>query len=288
MSSVDTRQRFLFDGTDIRGEICSLESSYLEIMSRQNYPPVVSELLGEFLAAASLLSATLKFPAMVSIQVLGQGPIKTMMAECYQKTKLRGIVRGDLESVLGPQSIQQLLGSATLAITIEPQGGERYQGIIPLDKNSLSACLEDYFTQSEQLATKIKLCANHQRVSGILVQQMPRTVEKEKSEADWQHICALLDSLQTHEQLGLSHEEQLYRLFHNESTRLLEAEPLQFSCSCSKPRTAKTLATLGRDEVESILEEMGSVQITCEFCDQQYVFNKNDIAEIFNADQSVH
>ncbi len=121
-----------------------------------------------------------------------------------------------------------------------------------------------------------------------MVQQMPRTVEREKSEADWQHICALLGSLQTDEQLGLSHEEQLYRLFHDESTRLLEPERLQFSCSCSKPRTAKTLATLGRDEVESILEEMGSVQITCEFCDQQYVFDKNDIGKIFNADQSVH
>ena len=288
MNSSDTRQRFLFDGTDIRGEISTLESSYLDILSRQNYPSAVSQLLGEFLTAASLLSATLKFPAMVSIQVLGQGPVKTMMAECFQKTKLRGIVRGDLDTISGPQSLRQLLGKATLAITIEPQGGERYQGIVPMDKDTLGECLEDYFAQSEQLATKIKLSANHQTASGILVQQMPRTVEKEKSEADWQHIGALLDSLQSDEQLSLSHEDQLYRLFHNEKTRLLNAEQLQFYCSCSKPRTAKTLATLGRDEMESILEEMGSVQITCEFCDQRYVFDKKDIEAIFDTDQSLH
>jgi molecular chaperone Hsp33 len=288
MNYSDTRQRFLFDGTDIRGEISTLESSYMQILSRQNYPPAVNQLLGEFLTAASLLSATLKFPARVSIQVLGQGPVTTMMAECYQKTKLRGIVRGDLERISGPQRLRQLLGTATLAITIEPQGGERYQGIVPVDQDSLGACLEGYFNQSEQLATKIKLSANQHRASGILVQQMPRTVEEEKSAADWQHISALLDSLQTDEQLHLTHEEQLYRLFHAESTRLLEAELLQFSCSCSKPRTAKTLATLGRDEMESILEETGSVQITCEFCDELYIFNSKDVEDIFDENKPLH
>lgn len=288
MSSSDTRQRFLFDRTDIRGEISTLESSYLDILSRQDYPPAVSQLLGEFLTAASLLSANLKYPAVVSIQVNGKGPVKTMMAECYQKTKLRGIVRGDLESISGPQNLEQLFGAATLAITIEPEGGERYQGIVPLDQDCLSDCLEDYFTQSEQLATKIKLTANHAKATGILIQQMPRTIEQEKFDADWQHIVTLLDSLQPDEQLNLSHEDQLYRLFHSENTRLLDADQLQFYCSCSKPRTAQTLISLGRKEMESILEEMGSIQVTCEFCEQHYLFDKSDIATIFDGKKELH
>lgn len=288
MSSSDTRQRFLFDGTDIRGEISTLETSYMDIISRHNYPPAISQLLGEFLTAASLLSATLKFPAMVSIQAIGKGPIKTIMAECLQKTKLRGIVRGDLESISGPQHLKQLVGAATLAITIEPEGGERYQGLVPLDKDSLGACLEHYFTQSEQLATKIKLTANLEKATGILIQQMPRTIERGQSDADWQHIGALLESLQADEQLSLPHEDQLYRLFHSENTRLLDADQLQFYCSCSKPRTAKTLVSLGREEMESIIEEMGSVQVTCEFCDQQYVFDRSDIATIFEDKQALH
>ena len=279
----DTRQHFLFDGTDIRGEISSLESSFQQISARQNYPQAVSALLGEFLAAASLLSATLKFPATINVQAVGQGPIKTIMAECFQKNKLRGIVRGDLASISGQQNLYQLLGAATLAITIEPQQGERYQGIVPMEEDDLSACLEHYFTQSEQLATKIKLAANPQKATGILIQQMPRTTDKEKSEADWQHLGILLESLKTDEQLSLSHRDQLYRLFHNENIRVFEAEPLEFLCSCSKPRTAKALLSLGQAEVESILQEQGSVQINCEFCDQHYVFDKKDISSLFAA-----
>lgn len=284
----DTRQRFLFDDTDIRGEITTLEASFQQISSRQNYPPAVTALLGEFLAAASLLSATLKFPATITVQARGQGPIKTIMAECFQKTKIRGIVRGDLGALSGKQSLRQLLESATLVITIEPQQGERYQGIVPLESDSLSACLEHYFAQSEQLATKIKLVASQHKASGILLQQMPRTRDKEKSEADWQHLGALLESLKVNEQLDLSHKDQLYRLFHNEDIRLLEAEPLRFQCSCSKPRTAKALASLGQEELENILQEQGSVQINCEFCDQRYVFDNNDIAALFTADESLH
>ena len=284
----DTRQRFLFDDTDIRGEITTLEASFQQISSRQNYPPAVTALLGEFLAAASLLSATLKFPATITVQARGQGPIKTIMAECFQKTKIRGIVRGDLDALSGKQSLRQLLESATLAITIEPQQGERYQGIVPLESDSLSACLEHYFAQSEQLATKIKLVASQHKASGILLQKMPRTRDKEKSEADWQHLGALLESLKVNEQLDLSHKDQLYRLFHNEDIRLLEAGPLRFQCSCSKPRTAKALASLGQEELENILQEQGSVQINCEFCDQRYVFDNNDIAALFTADESLH
>jgi len=284
----DIRQRFLFDHTDIRGEISSLESSFQQISSRQNYPPAVTALLGEFLAAASLLSATLKFPATITVQALGQGPIKTITTECFQKTKLRGIVRGNLDSISGPQTLRQLLGSATLAITIEPQKGERYQGIVPLQRDNLSACLEHYFAQSEQLATKIKLAANQHRASGILLQQMPRTTDKEKSEADWQYLRTLLDSLKSDEQLNLSPEDQLYRLFHSDHIRLLQAEPLQFQCSCSKPRTAKALASLGQDEVQNILREQGSVQINCEFCAQRYVFDKSEISALFASDASLH
>ena len=141
MNSSDTRQRFLFDGTDIRGEISTLESSYLDILSRQNYPSAVGQLLGEFLTAASLLSATLKFPAMVSIQVLGQGPVKTMMAECFQKTKLRGIVRGDLDTT-GTPDFASTSWKSNPSNHYRTTGGERYQKYYAMDKDTLGECLE--------------------------------------------------------------------------------------------------------------------------------------------------
>jgi len=281
MKSADTRQRFLFEGTDIRGEITSLESSFQAMCSRQNYPPAVNAILGEFLAAASLLSATLKFPGIVSIQAIGRGPITAIMVECSHKTQLRGIVRGDFESASKQQSLHSLLGSATLAISIEPEGGERYQGLVPMERDSLSGCLEHYFAQSEQLSTKIKLAANQETAAGVLIQQMPRTGDREKSQADWQHLGALLDSLKPEEQLSLSHEDQLYRLFHEQNLRLLDAEHLQFFCSCSKSRTATTLLSLGFEEVAQICSQQGSVRVTCEFCDQQYVFDESDISGLF-------
>ena len=289
MKSLDTRQRFLFDDTHIRGEVTTLSESFQSIQQCQNYPPVVTAILGEFLAAASLLSATLKFNGIVSIQAIGQGAITSLMAECSNNTQLRGIVRGDYHNIGSEENFKSLLGSATLAITIEPEGRERYQGLVPLDKNSLSECLEYYFVQSEQLSTKIKLAANQTTAAGILIQEMPHSSEDKQAEENWQHLSLLLESLKAEEQLELDHEEQLYRLFHEQQVRLYDPEALQFFCSCSKQRTAKMLISLGFDEVNQILQEQDLIEVNCEFCGQNYQFNQADINEIFDESKpSVH
>jgi molecular chaperone Hsp33 len=287
MKSLDTRQRFLFDDTHIRGEITTLSESFKAIQQRQDYPPVITAILGEFLAAASLLSATLKFKGIVSIQAIGQGTITSIMAECSNNTQLRGIVRGDYQSIGDNENFKTLLGSATLAITIEPEGRERYQGLVPMDKDSLSECLEYYFDQSEQLSTKIKLAADQHTAAGVLIQEMPHSSNDEQARENWQHLSVLLESLKPEEQLELEHEEQLYRLFHEQKVRLFEPEKLQFFCSCSKARTAKMLVSLGADEVNQIIQEQGLIDVNCEFCDQHYQFDQSDIDEIFNQ-PSVH
>jgi molecular chaperone Hsp33 len=289
MKSQDTRQRFLFDDTHIRGEVTTLSESFQSIQQRQNYPPVVTAILGEFLAAASLLSASLKFNGIVSIQAIGQGAITSLMAECSNNTQLRGIVRGDYHNIGSEENFKSLLGSATLAITIEPEGRERYQGLVPLDKDSLSECLEYYFAQSEQLSTKIKLAANQTTAAGILIQEMPHSSDDEQAQDNWQHLSLLLESLKAEEQLELDHEEQLYRLFHEQQVRLYDPEALQFFCSCSKQRTAKMLISLGFDEVNQILQEQDLIEVNCEFCGQNYQFNQADINEIFDESKpSVH
>lgn len=289
MKSLDTRQRFLFDDTHIRGEVTTLGESFQAIQQCQDYPPAVTAILGEFLAAASLLSATLKFNGIVSIQAIGQGAITSLMAECSNNTQLRGIVRGDYQNIGSEETFRSLLGSATLAITIEPEGRERYQGLVPLDKDSLSECLEYYFAQSEQLSTKIKLAANQTTAAGILIQEMPHSSDDEQARDNWQHLSLLLESLKTEEQLELDHEEQLYRLFHEQQVRLFDPEALQFFCSCSKQRTAKMLISLGFDEVNQILQEQALIEVNCEFCGQNYQFNQADINEIFDESKpSVH
>ncbi len=281
MNDQDIRQRFLFDGTDIRGEITTLAASYQAIVAQQQYPSSVANTLGEFLVAASLLSATLKFPGIVSIQAMGGEPLNTIMAECSQGSKLRGIVRGDFDAAAKVDSLKELVGNASLAITIEPEGGERYQGIVPMDAKDLSGCLEHYFNQSEQLPTQIKISADNNIASGVLIQQMPNS--SSKTAADWEHISALMQTLRSEEQLHLSHTEQLYRLFHEDGVRLFEPEALHFFCSCSRQRTEQALISLGDQEVYDICEQQGGIQITCEFCGESYEFNKANIDEMFSS-----
>ena len=278
----DSLQRFLFDGTDIRGEITTLSASYQELLDNQQYPPQVALLFGEFLAAASLLSTVLKGSGMITIQARGDGPLTTVMTECSQGNKLRGIVRGDFENIEGVNSLQELLGTATLAITIEPEGKERYQGVVALDGETLSQCLEFYFHQSEQLPTKIKLAANAQSASGMLIQQLPSSADVEKSADDWQNLSVLFETLSGAEQLELSHNDQLYRLFHEQQLRLFEPQPMGFSCSCSRQRTESALISIGREEVVEMSVEQGLIMITCEFCSQQYRFTSRDISELFD------
>ena len=278
----DSLQRFLFDGTDIRGEVTTLSASYQELLKNQQYPPQVALLFGEFIAAASLLSTVLKGSGMITIQARGDGPITTVMAECSQGNKLRGIVRGDFDNLKGINSLQELLGTATLAITIEPEGKERYQGVVALDGKDLSQCLEFYFYQSEQLPTKIKLAANAQSASGMLIQQLPSSADAEKSADDWQDISVLFETLSSAEQLDLSHNDQLYRLFHEQQLRLFDPQPMRFSCSCSRQRTESALISLGREEVVEMSVEQGLIMITCEFCSQQYRFTSGDISELFD------
>ena len=286
MKDHDTLQRFLFDGTDIRGEITSLTSSYRNILNLNNYPAPIALLFGEFLVAASLIGASLKQAGIVTVQATGNGPVTAIMAECTQHQGIRGIVRGNFENIdigtlSGSPDIAELLGSATLAITIEPEKGERYQGIVEMVSSKLSDCLEHYFQQSAQLHTKIKLAVSPKSASGILIQQMPLTQSVEQADLDWRHLSTLMDTLKDSEQLQLSHNDQLYRLFHEDNVRTFESQHVSFFCSCTLERTERALVSLGSDELLETCKEQGLVIITCQFCDQEYRFDEKSIKAIF-------
>lgn len=294
MSSNDLLHRFMFDDCDIRGEIVTLGESYREVLNNNPHPASVQKLLGEFMAAASLLSSTLKFDGMIILQARGDGPISTIMAECSHHKSLRGIARlNDGIELTDEQaqtaSMQTLLGNGVLAITIEPKRGERYQGIVPMDSQNLAGCLEHYFQQSEQLDTRLWFAADGQFASGLLLQALPRQLKTspEDNEKHWETLATLADTLTGEELLELDHASLLYRLFHEENVRLFEPSPLRFSCSCSRERTGNALISIGRDEVEKLLVENGSIDVDCQFCNQHYHFEAADIRELFG-DTTLH
>lgn len=275
----DSILRFIFDATDIRGEWVQLDQSYREALTHHHYPPAVRRLTGEFLAAVSLLAATLKFEGSIILQARSDGEIPLIMAEANSRQELRAIVHGAEQAV--SEDFLGLLGAGTLSITIDPVGRQRYQGIVPLDGDSLAACLESYFRQSEQLPTRIWLAADGSRAGGLFLQELPSTGAVEERAAQWQHLNALAATVRPEELMGLPGDVLLHRLFHQEQMRLLGEGPVQFRCSCSRARTGSMLVSLGRDELEQILAEQGEIAVNCEFCNQLYRFDPAQVAALF-------
>ncbi len=294
MSDTDLLHRFIFDDCDIRGQIVSLRDSHREVLSNNPYPPALQKLLGEFLAAVSLLSSTLKFDGMIVLQARGEGAISTIMAECNHHQDLRGIIRLNPHTTLSDDqaeqgSFRELLGQGVLVISIEPKHTEnfsgrleRYQGIVPLEKETLAGCLEDYFTQSEQLPTRIWLAADEQHAGGLFVQALPQQLaaNAEDNRDQWETITTLASTITTEELLDLDHATLLHRLFHEHPVRLFDPQPLAFSCSCSRERSADALLTLGKDDVEALLLEQKGIDIDCQFCNQHYHFSAADVREL--------
>ncbi|MDB6062629.1 MAG: Hsp33 family molecular chaperone [Verrucomicrobiaceae bacterium] len=278
--------RFIFDNTAVSGKWVQLERSYTETLGNHHYPPAVQRLLGEFLAAVSLLGATLKFEGTISLQARSTGEIPLIMAEATSNHEIRAIVHGAELSI--STDFHTLLANGTLGITIDPVGGQRYQGLVALEGDNLAACLEEYFRRSEQLPTRVWLAADAQRAGGLLLQELPGTSGIERKREQWQHLVTLAQTVQADELLQLPAQTLLHRLFHQEDVRLLRSDALQFQCSCSRQRTESMLVSLGRAEIESIIDEQGEVAVTCEFCLQAYRFDAVAARQLFDGGESRH
>lgn len=280
----DQTQRFLFDDNDVRGETATLAESYQHVLAKHAYPEPVAQLLGELLAAAALLVGTLKFDGLLSLQARSDGPVPLLMVECSSDREVRGIARYHAEQIAPDATLRELMPEGMLAITVEPAKGQRYQGIVGLEGVDLAACLSEYFAASEQLPTRFWLAADSRRACGLQLQQLPadRIHDPEEREASWQHLRTLADTLSAEELLGLDTETVLHRLYHEESLRLFEAQPIRFRCSCSRERSANALVSLGQHDAEQLLQEQGgTITVDCQFCNEHYVFDAADIGQLF-------
>lgn len=285
MQKKDSSRRFIFDACDIRGEIVTLSNSYQTVLSHNQHPAEIQQLLGEFIAAVTLLSSTLKFGGVITLQARGDGPISLIMAECTHQNNVRGIVRLNPEQPLPNSAFQfnEVLTNSTLAITIAPEKGNRHQGIVPLNGNNLAGCLEHYFKQSEQLETRIWLEADEHKAAGLLLQALPIQVAPtaEENKAQWETATTLAATITRDELLLLEHETLLFRLFHEHTVRLFDPAFIQFSCSCSHERSVSALKSLGENEVMKLLEQQDVIDIDCQFCNQHYCFNTDSIKDLF-------
>ncbi|PAU88375.1 Hsp33 family molecular chaperone HslO [Pseudomonas sp. WN033] len=283
MQSLDTTQRFLFEHADVRGEMAALDQSYREILAKHDYPEPVRALLGEMLAAAVLLSTTIKFDGLLVLQARSNGPLSTLMVECSSTQQVRGIARyaDDLEG----DCLAELMPDGVLAITIDPEQGQRYQGIVSLEGGSLAEALNSYFENSEQLPTRFRLLADGRLARGFLLQALPadRQKDPEQRALTWEHLNVLADTLTPEELLALDNAVLLHRLFHEEDLRLFDTRPVSFHCSCSSERSGQALVSLGRHDAFQLLEEQGgSVEVDCQFCNNRYRFGPAELETLFS------
>ncbi|ADC62443.1 Hsp33 family molecular chaperone HslO [Allochromatium vinosum] len=277
MNDSDTLSRFLFEHAGIRGNLVHLDASWRAALEAHPYPEPVAARLGEALAAASLLAATIKFEGSLILQIQGSGPIRTLVAQATHARTVRGLARWEAE-VPAADSLSAQFGTGQLVLTIDQGRGQPYQGVIPLAGARLTDAIEHYFTDSEQIPTRLWLAAGPSRASGLLLQRLP---EAGATEEDWNRVTLLADTLTPGELLDLATEPLLHRLFHEETVRLFESEPVSFRCGCSRSRIADMVKLLGESDIDHLLDEHGAIEVTCEFCNRLYRFDPVDARQLF-------
>lgn len=282
MKEQDQLYRYLFEHHQVRGELVQLDQTFRHMVAAQEYPAPVRQLLGELLVATSLLTATLKFEGSITVQLQGNGPVSLAVINGDHQQQLRGVARWQGELPANPD-LKALVGDGHLVITISPDEGERYQGIVSLESDSLASSLESYFAQSEQLATRIWIrtggSAAEPLAAGMLLQALPASSEQHADEFD--HLSKLTDTIKDEELFTLPAEEILYRLYHEEEVRLFAPQAIQFRCTCSRERCEQALLQVGQAEVEAMIHEQGQIDMHCDYCGTHYQFDAIDAQALF-------
>ncbi|MEB6376848.1 Hsp33 family molecular chaperone HslO [Enterobacter kobei] len=292
MAQHDQLHRYLFEQFAVRGELVTVSETWKQILENQNYPLPVKTLLGELLVATSLLTATLKFAGDITVQLQGDGPMTLAVINGNNQQQMRGVARvqGDVPE---NADLKTLVGNGYLVITISPEEGERYQGVVGLEGDTLAACLEDYFMRSEQLPTRLFIRTGEvdgqPAAGGMLLQVLPA---QDAQTNDFEHLATLTETVKAEELFNLSATDVLWRLYHEEEVTVYDPQAVEFKCTCSRERCAGALKTLPDEEIDSIMAEDGEIDMHCDYCGTHYVFNSMDIAEIRNnaspADPQVH
>ena len=299
---------FVCDGAPVRGEIVSISTAWQAVLERRDDPPVVRKILGDFVGAATLLSASLKFDGTLIIQAQSKGPIQLLVVECKSDLSMRATVKLSVEpsEINNEASLGDLLDASNtgrLVITLDPSdrepGQAPYQGIVALQEErggiiqpvgSAAEAIGLYMQNSEQLETRIWLASNNSHVGGLLLQRLPNSgghahLDEQTAAEGWSRIQTLGDTITREELLTLTPETILRRLFLEESVengvRSFPPRQIRFSCRCSRTKVADVLRMLGEEEIQGILAEQGAVETICEFCAKPYRFDAVDCLQVF-------
>ena len=276
----DKLYRYLFQNRAVRGEWVRLNDTFTETLNTHQYPKAVQNLLGEMLVATSLLTAIMKFEGTITVQIQGDGPLKLAVVNGNEQQQLRALARTQAE-ISDNATLSEMIGNGVLVISIMPNDGERYQGVIALDKPTIRECLEDYFIRSEQLQTHLVIRTGEYEgkavAGGLLLQIMP---DGTGTPEDFEHLMTLVETVKDEELFGLEAEELLFRLYHEEHVEVYPPQDTKFHCGCSRERSGNAILLLPMEEIDEMLaEKNGVIDMQCECCGTQYFFDKNAIMQ---------
>jgi molecular chaperone Hsp33 len=312
----DAVRPFAVESLDVRGRAIQMGPALDTILSRHEYPPAVAKLLGEAIVLAVLLGSSLKFDGKFILQTETDGSVDMLVVDYRTNGSIRAYARFDAARVTAAESANAatpgaLLGRGTLAMTVD-QGinTSRYQGVVPLEGESLEDVAHTYFRQSEQIPTRVRLAVaeihtresggmrHGWRAGGLLVQFLPDAPERmrqadlpggdapegtfhaEFSEDDaWREAQSLVGTIEDDELTdpAVPVERLLYRLFHERSVRVFSAVAVRDECSCSRDRIRKMLGRFSAEEITESTEN-GRISVTCEFCAKRYEFDPGEFA----------
>ncbi len=297
---------FQVDGLDVRGRVLRLGPAIDVLLKRHAYPHAVSRAVAEAAVLTALLGSSLKLTGRFQLQTKTDGPLSMLVVDFDAPNRLRAYAQFDRDAIAADASPADLIGKGHLALTID-QGGDmsRYQGVVPLEGHGLEAAAHQYFRQSEQIPTRIKLAVGEVgvpggmgwRAGGLFLQFLPEAPERMRqgdldpgdapnsarkdsfAEDDaWTEAKVLADTVEDHELLDptLSSERLLYRLFHERGVRIYEGQAVVEACRCSRDRILTMLRRFSPQERLDMQGEDGQIGITCEFCSTRYVMTPEE------------
>lgn len=293
----DLLKKYLFQDHSVRVQTVKLDNAWQTGLAHQSFPPCVQQLLGELTAAAVLLATNIKFDGSLVLQLQGDGPVALIVVECTSDLTIRATAtlregltvprNGNLQSLLNSQ------GQGRFIVVLDPQRRnadmQPYQGVVPLEGDSVAEVLEHYMRNSEQLDTRMWLNADATRASGLLLQRIPGQGGTESSTQPtyetWERALALAETVGADELLELDSDTLVHRLFWQETLLAFDPQPVKWHCPCSRERVANMLRMLGEDEVEDILSQREHIDVSCNFCGKPYRFDAIDCARLFTQPQ---
>lgn len=290
MALTDTLHRFLFDNAPVRGEFAQLHTTFKTITTQHPYPPALRRLLGEALVVAALLSAIIKFDGRLTVQFRGKGKLRLLLAQCDNNFNMRGLAKWDGD--LSYEDLMESFNDGVLAIMLDSGvNTNRYQGVVAWQGNSFVESIENYFKMSEQLATKIWLKVTDDNAAGFLLQVVPgqddaMTNLDPEAQSEWDRVIeATSAKLAQEEMTEIDPELFLPTLYPDDAIRIFPEVGLRFNCACSRQRGEDAILILGREEAQAELDNKQVIVVTCDFCNQEYVFTREEVEALFEAEQ---